>query len=196
MKGISTVAALASLIGSVGLLFGSPAAAQQVLNTPPATAKPPSAEPDTTSATFGDWTLRCDRRLDVTPPQRFCELAHIVQKAGETAAQGQLAVGRVSRSEPLKITAVLPINVALRTLPKLVAEGPEPVSLDLVWSRCIVGACFADAVAPDEVVKRLRSRTEPGRVEYRDGTDREATLPISFRGFGQALDALAREPAN
>ncbi|MDP1960725.1 MAG: invasion associated locus B family protein [Reyranella sp.] len=198
MPRISRAAVFASLIGSVGLLFGSLAAAQQVPKataTPPAAASP-GAAPDTTTASFGDWTLRCDRRMDVTPPQRFCELAHVVQKPGDANILGQFAVGRVARNDPLKFTTVLPVNVALKTLPRLVADGPEPVSVDLAWSRCLVGACFADATATDEVLKRLRSRTEPGRIVYRDGTDREASLPISFRGLAQALDALDREPAN
>jgi invasion protein IalB len=39
--------------------------------------------PDRTTASFGDWTLRCDRRADVTPPQRFCEIGQIIQRAGE-----------------------------------------------------------------------------------------------------------------
>ena len=197
MTRIGRAAAFAWLIGSAGLLLGSMAAAQQVPKAPAAaTPTSPGAAPDTTTASFGDWTLRCTRRQDVTPPQRFCELAHVVQKPGDPNILGQIAVGRVAPGERLKFTAVLPVNVALRTMPKLVADGPVPVSVELTWSRCLVGACFADATASDEVLNRLRARTEPGRIDYRDGTDREAGLPISFLGFGQALDALGREPAN
>lgn len=203
MARIYRAAAFAFLIGSVGLQFASMAAAQQVPKAPATTASPAAAAPssagtgpDTTTASFGDWTLRCDRRQDMTPPQRFCEMAYAVQKPGDATVLGQLAVGRVTHDQPLRFTAVLPVNVALKALPKLIADGPEPVSVELAWSRCIIGACFSDAAATDEVLRRLRARTEPGRIDYRDGTDREASLPISFRGFGQALEALGREPTN
>ena len=199
MARLGSVASVVWWIGSA-LMFAGQAAAQQAPKAPPAQTAAPkpgtSPSPDATTASFGDWTLRCDRRLDVTPPQRFCELAHVVQKPGESAILGQLAVGRVGKGDPLKITAVLPVSVALKILPKLVADRPEPLSVELTWTRCVVGACFSDVTASDEILKRLRALKEPARIEYRDGTDREASLPISFRGFGEALDALAHEPAN
>lgn len=194
MTGIRSTAMAVTLMGSLGLSLELPVAAQSVPPLPPAPSSDPA--PDQTTASYGDWTLRCNRRIDLTPPRRFCEVALIVQKAGEPNAQGQIAVGRVARNEPLKVTAVLPPNVALKTAPKLTADGKDAPSVELIWTRCISGACFSDATLSEEVVSRLRSRTEPGRIDYRDGADRDASLPVSFRGFAQALDALAREPAD
>ncbi len=152
--------------------------------------------PDHTTATFGDWTLRCDRRLDLTPPQRVCELGLVIQKQGESGAQAQIALGRIARGAALRITAVLPPNVALKTNPKVVVEGQEPPSTELLWTRCIAGGCFADAAVLPTLLNSLRTRTEPGRLDYRDGTERDQTIPISFRGVNAALEALAREEAN
>jgi invasion protein IalB len=196
--------AATAAVASGLLVFGHQAMAQWAAKPPPsATTAPtpgtpssPDQPPDHTTATFGDWTLRCDRRLDLTPPQRVCELGLVIQKPGETAAQAQIALGRVARGETLRITAVLPPNVALKTNPKVVIEGQEPPSTELSWTRCIAGGCFADAAVSPALLNSLRSRTEPGRLDYRDGTDREMTLPISFRGVKAALDALAREEAN
>lgn len=189
--GIATT--LAALLGSLGFLLQSPVVAQSVPALPPA-ALPSDPVPDQTTASYGDWTLRCNRRIDLTPPRRFCEMALIVQKSGEANAQGQVTVGRVARNEPLKVTAVLPPNVAFKTGPKLVVDGKDALTIELAWTRCTSGACFSDASLSDEAIGKLRSRTEAGRIDYRDGTDREASLPVSFRGFSQALDALAREP--
>ena len=177
------------------LLVGHSAIAQ----SPPPAATPPKAAPgqipDQTTATFGDWTLRCDRRLDLTPPQRVCELGLVIQKPGEAGAQAQIAVGRVAAGQPLQITAVLPLNVALRTPPRVVIDGQQPSSTVLTWTRCIAGACFADAEISPALLNALRSRTEPARLDYRDGTDREVTQSVSFRGVRPALDALAQEEA-
>lgn len=193
MTRIVNAVTLAALLGSLSLPLPPSVLAQSVSPLPPA-SPPAGPAPDQTTASYGDWTLRCNRRVDLTPPRRFCEMALIVQKPGEASAQGQVAVGRVARNEPLKVTAVLPPNLAFKTAPKLVTDGKDAVAIELAWTRCISGACFSDAPLSEETLSKLRSRTEAGRIDYRDGTDREASLPVSFRGFSQALDALAREP--
>lgn len=197
----STIAA-AAVCASVLLLVGHQAVAQTAPPSAPPTTLPPAGAagsnqlPDHISTTFGDWTLRCDRRLDLTPPQRVCELGLVVQKAGESGAQAQIAVGRVARSAALQITAVVPPNLAFQTKPRVVVEGQDPSSTDLSWTRCIVGGCFADSPISPALLNSLRSRTDPGRLEYRDGAGREVTLSVSFLGVKSALDALAREEAN
>jgi invasion protein IalB len=173
------------------------AAAQWATKPPSSAAGGTSTEPtpDHTTATFGDWTLRCDRRPDLSPPQRVCELGLAIQKAGETGVQAQMAIGRVAAGQPLRITAVLPPNVALRTNPRVVVEGLQLAPTLLSWTRCVAGACFADAEVSAELLKELRSRTEPSRLDYRDGTEREVVHSESFRGVRSALDALALEEA-
>ncbi|HZX83424.1 MAG TPA: invasion associated locus B family protein [Reyranella sp.] len=176
------------------LLAGHPVIAQSP-PAPPA-AKTSSAQvADQTTATFGDWTLRCDRRVDLTPPQRVCELGLVILKPGETGAQAQIAVGRVAPGRPLQITAVLPPNVALKTNPRVVIDGQQPSSTILTWSRCVAGACFADAELSPALMNAMRLRTDPARLDYRDGTDRDVSQSVSFRGVRPALEALAQEEA-
>ena len=68
-------------------------------------------------------------------------------------------------------------------------------ALDLPWRRCLPGGCFADALAADDVLKRWRGLTEPGRIVLKSASGREVALPLSFRGLAPALDALAKERA-
>jgi invasion protein IalB len=85
---------------------------------------------------------------------------------------------------------LLPINVAFERAPKLIGDTS---SLELAWVRCLPTGCFANAIVPDDLLRKLRILKDPGRVEFRDGAGREVVLPISFRGLGEALDALASE---
>lgn len=171
-----------------GVLLAGQAMAQ---TSPPKT--PLGQIPDHTTATFSDWTLRCDRRLDLTPPQRICELGLVIQKPGEAGAQAQMAIGRIALGQPLRITAVLPSNVALKTAPRIVIEGQLQLPTALSWTRCIAGACFADSEISPDLLNALRTRTEPVRLDYRDATDREVTQSVSLRGLRPALEALALE---
>ncbi len=176
--------------------FGQAAPGTGATPAPPPPAAPPAASPapapDRTTASFGDWVLRCDRRPDVTPPQRFCELGQTVQRQGDAGPQAQIALGRVLPGDPLRLTLLLPINVGLEKAPKL---SGDQVSLDLAWARCLPSGCFANAAVPGDLLARLRSVKDAGRVEYRDGTGRDVTLPISFRGFDEAYEALRIENA-
>ena len=187
-----------AVIATSGPLLAGQAAAQWAPKPPsstPAEKAPNTSAPDQTTATFGDWTLRCDRRPDLTPPQRICELVLSIQKPGESAAQAQVAIGRVAAGQALRVTVALPPNVALKSNPRMVIEGQRPLTATLSWTRCIAGACFADAELSSELLDILRSRTEPARLDYRDGTEREVSQSVSFRGVRPALDALAREEA-
>jgi invasion protein IalB len=161
--------------------------------TPPATAAP---GPDRTTASFGDWVLRCDRRTDVPTPQRFCELQQTIQRPGEPGPQAQLAVGRILSTDPVRMTALLPINVSVSFSPKFVTEGSSGQTIELPWVRCLPNGCFATGIMLDDSLRKLRSQKDAARLEYRDGADRNVVIAVSFRGFSDAWDAFLRESSN
>lgn len=55
------------------------------------------------------------------------------------------------------------------------------------------GGCFAETGLGDDTFKRWRGLGEAGQMRYLDAGRREVTLPISFRGFPAAAEALQRE---
>jgi invasion protein IalB len=173
-----------------------PAAAQQRPAAPaqpgqpaqPAAPAAPITEPQRTTADFGDWTLRCDRP-EGRPP--ICEVAQAVQSGNQTVAQ--MAIGRAVATEPLRLTLLVPVNVALGAPPRLsVGAGAPP--LELGWQRCVPLGCLADRAMDEAALGRLRALAEPGRITFTDGAGREVALPYSPRGLAGALDALARQP--
>ena len=140
--------------------------------------------------------LRCDRRTDVTPPQRFCELGQTIQRPGDAGPQAQVALGRLAVGEPIRLTTLFPINISMQPAPKLVGEGKDTQTLEVAWLRCLPTGCFANVAVSEDDLKKLRARTEPARLEYRDGTGRDIALGISFRGFAEAFQAFDKESAN
>jgi hypothetical protein len=50
-----------------------------------------------------------------------------------------------------------------------------------LWPRCY----------NDDMIRRLRARTEAGRLEFKHSTQCDIAMPVSFKGFGQA--ALMKE---
>lgn len=192
------MAGLLAMLGSSAALAQVPAGA----GTPaPAAAAPQnsraapvSSSPDRTTASFGDWTLRCERPSVPAGSARICEIAQWIQIQGQQAPIAQIAIGRVNKSDPLKVTIVLPHNVTLLAPPGLLSEDKDAKPFGATWQRCLPIGCMAELVLRDDLVKRFRSLNEAGAILFKDGASRDIKLPFSMRGLSQALDALAREP--
>ncbi|EJW10094.1 hypothetical protein A33M_0516 [Rhodovulum sp. PH10] len=147
-------------------------------------------EPSRTTATYDAWTLRC-----VTPAgstRKSCEIFQAQQSPTQRGPVSQLAIGRADKKDPLKMVLQVPPNVWLGTAPKITFDdGQAPIALAL--ERCLPAGCFAETGLADDVVKKLRARTAPGRIEYEDGLRRRIASQVSFDGISAALDALAKE---
>ena len=149
-------------------------------------------EPQSTSATFGDWVLRCNRMEVSGQPQRVCEVAQTIIIQGQQAPVAELAIGRIKKADPLRVTVVLPVNVTFPSAPQVQLDGKE--ALELAWKRCLPNGCYADAVPKEEVLRSWRAARTTGRVETKDAFGRNVVVTISFRGLNQALDAMNKEP--
>ena len=183
MRGAARIAAL--------LMLGLGVAQAQPAGTKPAARATVSAEPNMTTASFGDWVLRC-QKLPQSATGRVCEVAQTMQVQGQNAPVAQFAIGRGSNSEPLRATAVVPPSISFPSNVQ-VALGKDASPLELDWRRCLPGACFADLVVKEDQLKRWRAASENGRLIFKDAAGREIAVPLSFQGLGPALDALARE---
>ena len=150
------------------------------------------AEPTSTVASFGDWVLRCQRTGSGSETQRVCEVAQQI-RTQEQQTVAELAIGRVKKSDSLRLTMVLPVNVTMPNPPTFAADGTNPDVLDLGWRKCLPGGCIADTVLKDDALGRWKAQTGSGRITWKDATGRDLAIGISFRGLSQALDALGRQ---
>jgi invasion protein IalB len=167
--------------------------------TPKEPAKPPasppapvSSTPERTTASFGDWVVRCDAAP--APAKRVCEVAQAMTVQGQSAPIAQIAFGRATRAEPMRASVVLPVAVTLTAKPKILSEKDDKSPIELIWQRCIPGGCIGSATVTDDVMARLGARTEPGGIAFKDAAEHDIAVPLSFRGLTQALAALAKEP--
>jgi invasion protein IalB len=144
-----------------------------------------------TTATYEDWTLRCDVRPE-PPNQKVCEIVQSTQMQGQGAVVTQVAIGRPQKGEPLKILLQVPINVWLPTGVRFVyAEKEAPVAAS--FKRCLPAACLADTDLKDDIARKLRALTENGKLEFKDAAQRDVAIPVSFKGFAQAFDSMSKE---
>ncbi len=196
--GLSAVVATGIVAVLAGVAFAQPARPQAQTVPPPPPAAPAPApsqavptDPDRTTASFGDWLLRCERQAD---GQRVCDAAQTLVLQGQTQPIALIAFSRPTRGQPLLLTVQVPTSATFANPLRVTGEDREPLVIEVPWRRCVPAGCFADVQLRDEAaMRRLRARTEPGRIEFRDGANREIALPFSLRGLAPALDALVRD---
>jgi invasion protein IalB len=181
---------LVALCGAgTGALAQAPARAPQPGSAsppPPSSAAPSAAapRPDRTTASYGDWILRCE--LQASAGGRRCEIAHTVtDQRGQTLAL--LVARRAAPTGPVLLTAQVGTNVTVTEPLRLSVD--EQAGVTLPFRRCVARGCFAESQLSDAELGAL-SRGEAARMEFRDADGQAVGLSASLRGLAPSLEAL------
>jgi invasion protein IalB len=151
------------------------------------------ATPSSTSASFGDWVLRCQRLGNGAETLHVCEVAQQIRAQDQQNPLAEVAIGRLKKSDPLLLTVVLPVNVAFPNSPSFSPDAKDSDPIDLGWRKCLPGGCFADIVLKDEVLQRWKAQSGNGRLTWKDAAGRDFAIGVSSNGLAQALDAFSKE---
>jgi invasion protein IalB len=143
--------------------------------------------PQRTTANYGDWIVRCEMR----DTAKTCEMAQFTQLNGQNQPVTQIVIGRPSKDGLLKIAFQVPVNVSLLAGVKLVTES-ERADVTVNFSRCIPAGCFAVTDVKENVIKKLRGLTTNGKLQFKDAGEQDVVIPVSFKGFSDAYDALLK----
>ena len=119
-------------------------------------------------------------------------MVQYTQMQGQAGVISQIAIGRPVKGQPIKMVFQVPLGVWLPTGAKL-ATGAQDSGLAAPFKRCVAAGCFADLEVRDDTIRKLRAMSEPGKLQFKDGATKDVSLPVSFKGFGAAFDALAKE---
>ena len=99
---------------------------------PPAAAPPSSAAPQRTTASYEDWTVRCETRG--TPAVKVCEMVQAVTAPGQASPVTQVGVGRAGPKEPVKAVFQLPVNVWIPAGVRFVYDAKAaPLAAGFKW---------------------------------------------------------------
>jgi invasion protein IalB len=143
-----------------------------------------------TTATYEDWTVRCSTAAG-PPPQKFCDMEQLSHLQSKEQPFSRLAISRPEKGKPIALIVQVPVNVWLATGIRIEIGGKD-ARPPAPFTHCGPAGCFAKIALTDDVQKRFRAGTEPGRVVYKNAAQRDVTIPLSFKGFGQAFDALEK----
>lgn len=172
-------------IAVASLTAASTATAQQLVRPPAANEAPQS-----TAATYGDWVVQCQMQSG-TPPKKICAMAQVTQVQGKNVPFSRVMIAEPEKSEPLKLVVQVPVNASFATMVRVQTTASDP-GMAASFARCVPLGCFADFEINEETLKKLRAATGAGKLTFPDAGGRDVVIPVSFKGFSAALDALMR----
>jgi len=170
------------------LAFSSASFAQTAPAPAPRATAPAGNAPQSTTATYQDWIVRCETR-EKAP--KVCEIAQGIQAQGQQGLVAQIALGRLTKNDPFRLVIQLPAGVWLPAGVSVQFDD-KTAPLALPFTRCLQ-LCVADAELKPEQVNLLRARTTRGLIVFEDGARNKVQLPLSFNGFAAALDASQKD---
>jgi invasion protein IalB len=194
-----------SLIAAVLLTLAQAAAAQQTpprpAPHPPAAPKaapaqqsaqaPAAQEPQRTTASYGDWVVRCEIQSG-PPAQKTCDMEQLAQMQGQTNPISRVAIPLPPKGEMPKLFVQLPVNASFAAPIRITVDGKD-AGVTTPFRRCVPAGCFGELELKDDLQRKFRASTEPGKIVFNDAGDHEVAIPLSFKGFAQAYEALVKQ---
>lgn len=145
-----------------------------------------SEAPSSTTATYGDWLVRCTAQPSV--PDGLCEVVQGIRVTDRQGLLAQIVFGRVNADDPLRLVVQLPLGIWLPGGATLFLEAEGGAGLQAPFTIC-ANACLANIALPPALLGQLQAAPGPGRIEFVDGAQRRVVLPLSFKGLRAALAA-------
>lgn len=173
------------------------------LRTPKAAAAPRSAQapsqpegtsegtPQSTTATYADWVVQCVTRPG-PPQQQACDMAQVTEVRGKNTPFSRVFLSYPGRGGPAKLNVQLPVNVSLSKEVHIQAADSDP-GITSPFSRCVPAGCFAEFELSQRTLTAFRSTRGVGKLLFTDAAGRQIVVPLLFKGFSDALDALAKQ---
>jgi invasion protein IalB len=192
---------MAACCGTAALLMASviSAIAQQPVRPAPAQhPAPPPAHlpaqtdvPQQTTATYGDWVVQC--AVNNSPSsQPVCDMAQVTQLQGKNLPFSRVSIARPDKGQLVRLIVQVPVNVSFNANVHLQTGDDDP-GVVAPFARCTPNGCFADFDIKDDVLKKFRAATGASKLSFADAGGHDISVPLSFNGFSQAYDALAKE---
>jgi invasion protein IalB len=151
---------------------------------------------DRTTATYEDWVLQCEVQSGSPPsgppPRKACDIAQVTQVQGRNVPLSRIAVPHPEKGQPLKLTVQVPVNIQLGANIRIQASEAD-AGIAVPFDRCQPAGCFAEFELKDDTLRKFRAAADGGKLSYKAANGQPLTIPVSFKGFARAFDALAKE---
>ena len=185
------------LAGVLMLMMAGSAIAQQQPRKPAAAQPSDQAQvaqgdaPQRTTATYDDWVMQCETQLG-SPPQKACQIIQTTLVQGKNLPFSLVIIPHPVKGQPVKLVVQVPVNVSFATNVRIRTDNSDS-GITAPFARCLPAGCFAEFDLKDDLLKKFRAASGNGKLSFADAGGHDVAIPLSFKGFVQAYDALLKE---
>jgi invasion protein IalB len=144
-----------------------------------------------TTATYGDWVLQC-QSVTGSPPQKLCDIAQVTEVQGKNIPLSRIAISRAAKAQPFTFSAQVPVNVSFRANLRIQVSASDP-GFAVPFDHCLPVGCFVEFELKEDVTRKFIAATAAGKMTFKSANGQDVAIPISFKGFPQAFNALGEE---
>jgi invasion protein IalB len=150
-----------------------------------------AAAQERTTATYDDWVVECVTAPG--PPQKkTCQMVQAAQVKGRNQPFSLLIIEHPVRGKSIQLLVRVPVDVLLAAQVRIQTSDSDP-GVTAPFEKCVPIGCIAKFEIGDAVLSKFRTAAKPGKVTFKIASGREISIPLSFKGFDQAFDALFRQ---
>ena len=146
--------------------------------------------PQSTTATYDDWVVRCEKGDQGT----VCEMTQTTQLKTNSQLVSLIAIGAAKGNGPTKVVFQVAVNVWLQSGVTLASSNGQ-TAIASNFTRCVPNGCFAETEISPDVLQKLRAMKDQGSLRFKDANQKDVAIPVSFKGFNQAYDAMSKQVA-
>jgi invasion protein IalB len=147
--------------------------------------------PQRTTATYSDWVMECETQAG-PPIQKICAMSQVAQVQGKNIPFSRVAITHPEKGKPVHAVVQVPVNVSFATQVRIQTSDTDP-GIAAPFGRCVPAGCFAEFDIAEDTLRKFRDASGPGKMTFADAGGHEVAIPLSFNGFAQAFEALAKE---
>ncbi len=149
-------------------------------------------DPSATTAIYGDWTVNCSTVGESDAKRKICESVQIIRVRPSNQAIAKIAIGKLPEADEVTIVIQTLAGVWLRDPVVFAASAQEGApSVEASYTRCLNGACFAEAVLPTSMISALIGAPDAASalMTYTGRQRTNLRIDVSLDGFAAALAA-------
>jgi invasion protein IalB len=147
----------------------------------------PALTQQKTLAIYGDWTVSCA----LVSGARSCGLVQTQKIEGQANFVSLVSFARYVDTSPLKVLVEIRADVWIPS--GLTLLNGDKVFATVPFKWCTAARCLADADLSQAEVRVFRAQKNPMRLVYKTASQADVSVPVSFNGFSEALDALQKQ---
>ena len=144
-----------------------------------------AAEPEQTTATYGEWTVRCVAHEELPP----CDMIQVAVEHTSGREVLRLSLAHLGEGSRIGVQAWVPLGVWVSAGVQLHVDGEEVALEGFGFTRCEGSGCFIESVVKESNLTPFKHGKEGGLVVLNSaGAPRGVRL--GFLGFTAALEAM------